>query len=258
MTNKELRENTKKWPGLRDANTGKDCSDMELINGIYLSAGIPKSMVDLCFPSKSPLGQKTALWPVNEEQLDICNVMYEMAMNREPKTLIVTGGNGTGKSYLGAALVHTMIKYMVCDSARYVNEGELLLRSQSFEGNWFHQYTEICKFLVIDEFGMHDPMVADGQAQDRADPEHPLRQGLPDRAPDEQDARRALRHDRRQGADPERPAAQPLCKRRAQEAHRVRHAQIQTPAGSRGTGLDASLGRRSGSAVLRSKHAAGI
>ena len=154
MTNNELRENTKKWPGLRDANTGKDCSDIELVNGIYLSAGIPRSMVDLCFPNKSQKGQKDALWPLNMEQLEICNIMYEMAMNREPKTLIVTGGNGTGKSYLGAALIHSLIKYLVCDTARYVNEGELLLRSQSFEGNWFHQYTEICKFLVIDEFGM--------------------------------------------------------------------------------------------------------
>jgi len=145
----------KKWPGLRDVNTDQDVSNLELENGVYYAAGIPRSMLKLYFPSKSMLAQKDSLQAQNREQLDVMNAMWEMALGTEKHlTMIVSGGNGTGKSWMGAALVHSMLRFKVCGSARYVNEGGLLLRSQSFEGTWFSQYTEVCQFLVLDEFGM--------------------------------------------------------------------------------------------------------
>ena len=155
MTRSEFFNKQKKWPGLRDVNTEQDVSNMENEDRIYLSAGIPKSMIRLYYPSRSMLAQKDSLQAVNTEQLDVMNAMWEMALGNERKlTMVVCGGNGTGKSWMGAALVHTLIRFMVCDSARYVNEGGLLLRAQSFEGSWFNLYTEFCKFLVLDEFGM--------------------------------------------------------------------------------------------------------
>ena len=155
----EFFKEQKKWPGLRDVNTEQDVSNLELENGVYYAEirGVRFKLDD--FQQKaltSMLAQKDSLQAQNREQLEVMNAMWEMAMGTEKHlTMIVSGGNGTGKSWMGAALVHSMLRFKVCDTARYVNEGGLLLRSQSFEGNWFHsQYTEVCQFLVLDEFGM--------------------------------------------------------------------------------------------------------
>ena len=136
------------WNGFRDVNTGE-----ETTQDIYASAyGIPKGMRHLILND---------LDPKNEKQLRVMNYMWEMCNNiHSHRTMIVSGPNGTGKTWLGCALIHAVA---ILDSVnatrftepRYTNEGSLLRSVSGFNSdNAFNFWTNKCGVLVIDEFGM--------------------------------------------------------------------------------------------------------
>lgn len=105
--------------------------------------------------------------PKNAEQFDLINALNVMLLADRPyPSLVVSGGNGTGKSLLGAAAVNLAGRYEgTIDratgrpfslEAKYVNEADLLNRVESYNSrtDWFGLYTDECRLLVIDEFGM--------------------------------------------------------------------------------------------------------
>jgi len=102
--------------------------------------------------------------PKNREQALVMDMMNIMVTRKNLPFLMVCGGNGTGKTYLGCGLVNTLARLAVgfdqdCKqedlNAMYVNEADLLPRITGWgQKDWFSIYSDLCEFLVIDEFGM--------------------------------------------------------------------------------------------------------
>lgn len=104
--------------------------------------------------------------PKNRDQAMVMDMMNVMATRRHHPLLflMVCGGNGTGKTYLGCGVVNTLARLAVgMDkdgnqedlNAMYVNEADLLPRITGWgQKDWFSVYSEQCEFLVIDEFAM--------------------------------------------------------------------------------------------------------
>ena len=149
-----LNEQKKKWwNGLRNAATG-EITTLELETEVLVDGyGIPRSL------AKNSLDQLT---PANEKQLIVMNHMYNMVHDWKgtPSTMIVTGGNGTGKSMLGAALVHTLaIEDALINglhiSSRFTDEASLTMRLSGFDtSGTFDLFARKIAVLVIDEFAM--------------------------------------------------------------------------------------------------------
>ena len=137
------------WNGFRDT-TGKVLTE---IPDVYPeSFGIPASM------RKAELMRMD---PKNEKQLLVMNSMWKMCNDKEaPTTMIVSGGNGTGKTYLGCALVHTLGILQLASNVRewnplYIDEASLLMKLSGYEsGAFFRFITRECRMLVYDEFAM--------------------------------------------------------------------------------------------------------
>ena len=129
----------------------------ELENSYKRLLGIPKRFF------RSYIDETDA---VNMEQVQIINEIQRMITDpKSAQSLIVCGGNGTGKTHIGAGTINTLGRYSACVSPdgtqkdmqpRYVNEADLLNRCTGWGNSrdWFGEYTEECEFLVIDEFGM--------------------------------------------------------------------------------------------------------
>lgn len=159
MDNTYMRELDKRkkrwWNGFRDANSGAVLAGWDIDYRFLMSEnGIPRSMLD---------GNLQDIMPANEKQLLVMNSMWDMIYNRStPVTMIISGGNGTGKSFLGAALVHTLAILASCSTERdwhpyFIDEATLLMRAGGY--GWqadqgFREFSQGHGVLVIDEFAM--------------------------------------------------------------------------------------------------------
>lgn len=106
------------------------------------------------------------LRPMNGEQRDMMDrINWMLTSKSAPKTFIVCGGNGTGKTYIGSGAVNTLALWSACVdkegnqhdyTPRYVNEAMLLDRITGWgqSRDFFNEYSNECEFLVIDELGM--------------------------------------------------------------------------------------------------------
>ena len=137
------------WNGFRDQNTGKELELLDIYPELY---GIPFSMKD---------AELMKMEPKNEKQLFIMNSMWKMCNDKEaPTTMIISGGNGTGKTYLGCGFVHTLGIISMCGNCKnwsplYINEATLLMRLTGFGSDaFFNILTNTCMMLVYDEFAM--------------------------------------------------------------------------------------------------------
>ena len=149
-----LKEQKKKWwNGFRVVSTGETTMmDLEP-STLVENYGIPRS---LC---KHTLDD---IVPANEKQLIVINHMYNLVHDWKgtPSTMIVTGGNGTGKSMLGAALVHSLaiedaVNNGLRISSRYTDEASLTMRLTGFDtSGTFDLFARKISLLVIDEFAM--------------------------------------------------------------------------------------------------------
>lgn len=136
-----------------------ELSDVLDFEGQVKSAmGIPKKYYK-CFLEE--------MEPKNLEQAQIMNAMNVMVTIKDNPLyyLIVCGGNGTGKTYMGAGLVNTLKRYSSAIDKNlnqrdwnpyFVNEADLLMNITGYNHtiDWFTEYTERCRVMVIDEFGM--------------------------------------------------------------------------------------------------------
>lgn len=147
MSNQFSDKKKKWWNGFRDKNT-KVVIDYDIPVAEY---GIPRTM---------RTHNLMSIDPYSEKQVKVMNYMYDMINDKySHKTMIISGGNGTGKSYLGTAFIHTVA---ILDSIndcryhdpRYTDEGRLLRSVSSFNDTAFRFWTDICGVLVLDELGM--------------------------------------------------------------------------------------------------------
>lgn len=138
------------WPTLSVA--------MDFEPQVKTSRGVPRAYLK-CFLDDMD--------PKNVQQAQVMQAMYVMSMIPDSPLyfLIVCGGNGTGKTYMGAGLVNTLTRVSSAIDENgnqddfnpmYVNEADLLSRITGFSSgrDWFWEYTENVKVLVVDEFGM--------------------------------------------------------------------------------------------------------
>ena len=137
------------WNGFRDANTG------DVFNGFDIGVseyGIPRTFDRVNLNDCDPKSEK---------QLRVMNYMWDMCNDPHAhRTMVVTGGNGTGKTFMGCGLIHA-VALLDCVNAsrfhdpRYVYEGMLLRSVSGFNSdNAFNFWTNRCGVLVLDEFGM--------------------------------------------------------------------------------------------------------
>lgn len=143
------------WNGFRDANTGAEIPGWDVDPRILMREnGIPRSLLD---PNLQDMT------PVNEKQLLVMQGMWDMIYKQNaPRTMIVSGGNGTGKSYLGAAFVHTLVLLSSCSTERdwhplFIDEPSLLTKASGYGyygESGFRELTNGHGLLVIDEFAM--------------------------------------------------------------------------------------------------------
>lgn len=137
------------WNGFRDCNTG------DVIRGFDIDVpdfGIPRGMNRLNIND---------LDPKNEKQLRVMNYMWDMCNDSHAhRTMIVSGLNGTGKTWMGCALIHAVALLDSVNASRfhdprYIYEGMLLRSVSGFNSdNAFNFWTNRCGVMVIDEFGM--------------------------------------------------------------------------------------------------------
>ena len=98
--------------------------------------------------------------------MNLMNVMYSVKSS-PLLSLVVMGGNGSGKTLLGSSLVNTLMRLgnaidhntgLAEDwSPYFCNEADLFNKIEGYSRNgvdWFFELTENCRLLVIDEFGM--------------------------------------------------------------------------------------------------------
>ena len=148
-----MTELYKWWNGFRDANTGEILLVPEPTKGYLRTVcGLPDGLLK---------AELSCIQPKNEKQAHVMNSMWKMCNDPEsPTTMIVSGGNGTGKSYLGAALVHTLSIISLCSNCidwdpYYTDEAMLLMKISSFGSEaFFRKVARDCRLLVIDEFAM--------------------------------------------------------------------------------------------------------
>lgn len=151
----ELKARKYIWSnGFKDAATGQILKDLDYSReDLYLVFNIPRSMTGYTMEN---------LVPQNEKQLLAINRLWEM-FHTEPrvKTMVISGGNGTGKSVIGCALIHTLGRISWIPSNTYnwrpyfTNEAELLASLSGFNsGSFFSKITRDTGVLVIDEFAL--------------------------------------------------------------------------------------------------------
>lgn len=145
------------WP--RFSEDFSKCQDYKMgVLGIprkYLKAAIDRDDVWSC------------------DELELANEFRGMVdVPRPPQALVVLGVNHCGKTHLACGLVDFLDR---CDDSvktvkladgeerlvqtnfrpRYVDESDLLQRIAGYGRgyDWFSEYTDVCRFLVMDEFG---------------------------------------------------------------------------------------------------------
>lgn len=108
-----------------------------------------------------------AIDPCDASQVELINNFNRMERSSKKLAMIVNGVNHCGKTHIACGAVSYIAR---SDSAyergkedaalsdrapRYVNESDLLNRVTGYGKmiDWFSEYTEVCQFLVIDEFG---------------------------------------------------------------------------------------------------------
>ena len=126
---------------------------------VKTSRGIPRKYLG-CFVDDMD--------PKNVQQAQVMQAMNVMATIKGAPLyfLIVCGGNETGKTYMGTGLVNTLIRLDTAYDERcthaewnpmYVSEPDLLSRITGWSNSgkdWFWEYSENVRMLVLDEFGM--------------------------------------------------------------------------------------------------------
>ena len=136
------------WNGFRDAST-KQVLEYDISVGQF---GIPRGL------SRYNIND---IDPQNEKQLKVMNYMWDMINDEHAhRTMVVSGGNGTGKTFIGCAFIHGVallesINDCRFHEPRYTNEGLLLRSLGGFNSDSaFRFWTEGCGVLVLDELGM--------------------------------------------------------------------------------------------------------
>ena len=137
------------WNGFRDVNSGKVMPKYDIYVSEY---GIPKSLENY---------NLNDIDAMNEKQLKVMNYMHDMIFDKHAhRTMVISGGNGTGKTFIGCAFIHAVALLCNVNSSRftdprYTNEGVLLRGLGGFNNDRaFNFWTEGCGVLVLDEFGM--------------------------------------------------------------------------------------------------------
>ena len=148
MSNEFTDRKKKWWNGFRDANT-KEVLHYDIGVAQY---GIPRGYRNININD---------IDVVNEKQLKVVNYMYDMInTSHAHRTMVVSGGNGTGKTFLGCAFIHAVALLDAVNDTRYhepryVYEGSLFRSLGGYGGeSSFNFWTYKCGALVIDEFGM--------------------------------------------------------------------------------------------------------
>ena len=151
----ELKQRKYIWSnGFRFVDSGQVARGLDYSNADLCALfGIPRSMTRYTMEN---------IVPQNEKQLLAINRLWEM-FNTEPRirTMVITGGNGTGKSVIGCALIHTLgrLSGFPCNTydwrPYYINEAELLANLSGYNsGGFFTKLTRDTGVLVIDEFAL--------------------------------------------------------------------------------------------------------
>ena len=135
------------WNGFRDVHTHQ-----VVANDIPVAEyGIPRGLRNMNINN---------IDPQNEKQLRVFNYLWDMVNDPHAhRTMVISGGNGTGKTYIGCAFIHAValldsINDCVFHDPRYIYEGMLLRSVSGFGESGFGFWTNSCGVLVIDEFGM--------------------------------------------------------------------------------------------------------
>ena len=147
MSNQFSEKKRSWWNGFRDKTSG------QIVNYDIPVAeyGIPRTM---------RAHNLMTIDPFSEKQVKVMNYMHDMIHDKYAhRTMIISGGNGTGKSFLGTAFIHTVA---ILDSLndcryhnpRYIDEGRLLRSVGNFGDGGFAFYSEGCGVLVLDELAM--------------------------------------------------------------------------------------------------------
>lgn len=140
------------WPRMSELFT--------LDEGTMAARGIPRKYMKYYIDEIEPKD----FWQA--QVMNYMNILYTVRSNPLP-CLTVLGGNGSGKTLLGCALVNTVTRLSGCIDHKtgntddwnpyFVNEADLLNRIEGYSRggmDWFREYSENTRLLVIDEFGM--------------------------------------------------------------------------------------------------------
>ena len=140
------------WPRMSELFT--------LDESTMASRGIPRMYMKYYIDEVEPKD----VWQA--QVMNYMNIIYTVRSNPLP-CLTVIGGNGSGKTLLGCALVNTVTRLSGCIDHKtgntddwnpyFVNEADLLSRIEGYSRSgvdWFREYSEESRLLVIDEFGM--------------------------------------------------------------------------------------------------------
>ena len=140
------------WPSLSEFH--------HLDNGMLAAQGIPRMYMKYYIDEIEPKDSYQA------QVMNYMNILYTVRKSPLP-CLTVMGGNGSGKTLLGCALVNTVSRLSGCIDrntgkqdnwdAFFVNEADLFSRIEGYSRSgvdYFRLYSEECDLLVIDEFGM--------------------------------------------------------------------------------------------------------
>ena len=149
------------WPRMSELFT--------LDESTMASRGIPRMYMKYYIDEVEPKD----VWQA--QVMNYMNIIYTVRSNPLP-CLTVMGGNGSGKTLLGCAFVNTVTRLSGCIdrktgntddwNAYYVNEADLLNRIEGYSRygvDWFREYSEESRLLVIDEFGMSQWTPTDGR-----------------------------------------------------------------------------------------------
>ena len=153
------KEQCNKWSQFRDAITKEVLPFSQTADYAMRELGIPRKYAKVIV---------NEIEPKTQEQVALINALWQMINEKHPRrALICNGVNHCGKTHITCGVINYLD---LCDTAingnrtndgmssyhpKYVAEADFLDRITSFRSttNFFDLYTDVCQFLVLDEFG---------------------------------------------------------------------------------------------------------
>lgn len=134
------------------------------------------SQFELCAESWSVLGVPMkyrhtfleTILPNNDEQTNLMNTFNQILRGRRGAFVFVSGSKDTGKTLMGSALVNSCGRWSCCYDRetertfdyvpRFVSMQDLIDRITSYRStkDWYNEYANVCRVLVIDRWNMMD------------------------------------------------------------------------------------------------------